>query len=88
MPGSEAVSTLHWPKNDILSFFKLLQKQVSWLDKRNFLHLLNESRCFAARLSKLQPPKLYKILHEYFVKPGTFFLQKFEKRQNIIFGPM
>ena len=33
MPGSEAVSTLHWPKNDILSFFKFLQKKVSRLDK-------------------------------------------------------
>ena len=33
MPGSEAVSTLHWLKNDILSFFKFLQKKVSRLVK-------------------------------------------------------
>ena len=33
MPGSEAVSTLHRPKNDILAFFKFLQKKVSWLNK-------------------------------------------------------
>ena len=35
MPGSEAVSTLRWPKNDILSFFKFLQKKVSRLVKNN-----------------------------------------------------
>ena len=34
MPGSEAVSTLHWPKNDILSFFKILQKKVPGLTKK------------------------------------------------------
>ena len=33
MPGSEAVSTTHWPKNDILSCFKFLQKKVSRLVK-------------------------------------------------------
>ena len=33
MPGSEAVSALNWPKNDILSYFKFLQKKVSWLVK-------------------------------------------------------
>ena len=26
-PGHEAVSTLHWPKNDILTFFKFLRKK-------------------------------------------------------------
>ena len=34
MPRSEAVSTLHRPKNDILSFFKFLQKKVSRLVKK------------------------------------------------------
>ena len=34
MPGHEAVSTLHRPKNDILAFFKFLQKKVSRLDKK------------------------------------------------------
>ena len=32
-PGHEAVSTLHWPKYDILAFFKFLQKKVSRHDK-------------------------------------------------------
>ena len=35
MPGREAVSTLHWPKNEILSFFKFLLKKGSRLDKKN-----------------------------------------------------
>ena len=46
MPGCEAVSTLHQPKNDMLEFFKFLQKKVSRLNKRNFLHLQNECRGF------------------------------------------
>ena len=33
-PGSETVSTLHRPKNDIPTFFKFLQKKVSRLDKK------------------------------------------------------
>ena len=33
-PRHEAVSTLHWHKNDILTFFKFLQKKVSLLDKK------------------------------------------------------
>ena len=89
MPGSEAVSTLHWPKNDILSFFKFLQKKVSWLDKRNFLHLLNESKCFATWFFQITTPKvIQKFAGVIFVKPGNFFLQKFEKRQNVISGLM
>ena len=34
MPGREAISTFHRPKNDILSFFQFLQKKVSRLDKK------------------------------------------------------
>ena len=33
-PGYEGVLTLHRPKNDILAFFKFLQKKVSRLDKK------------------------------------------------------
>ena len=33
MPGSKAVSTLDWPKKDILSYFEFLQKKVSLLVK-------------------------------------------------------
>ena len=33
-PGGETVSTLHWSKNDILSFFNFLQKKVFRLDKK------------------------------------------------------
>ena len=38
MPGREAVSTLHWPKNGIFSFFKFLQKKVLWLVKKVSAH--------------------------------------------------
>ena len=37
---------------------------------------------------KLQPPKLYQNFRNFFVKPGNFFLQKFEKLQHVIFGLM
>ena len=33
-PKQEAASTLHQPKNDILAFFKFMQKNVYWLDKK------------------------------------------------------
>ena len=33
-PGHNTVSILHWPKNDIPTFFKFLQKKVSRLDKK------------------------------------------------------
>ena len=53
MHGCKAVSTLHQPKNEILSFFKFLQKKVSRLGERNFLHLLNEERkLFSAKIWK------------------------------------
>jgi hypothetical protein len=47
-------------QNEILSFFKFLQKNVSRLDKRFFLQLLNKPRGFAT------PPKLFKIAQETF----------------------
>ena len=37
-PGSETVSTLHQPKNDIPTFFKFLQKKVSQLVKKAQAH--------------------------------------------------
>ena len=37
-PRGKTVSTLHWPKNDILTFFKFLQKKVSRLDKKAPAH--------------------------------------------------
>ena len=37
-PGSETVSTLHRPKNDIPTFFKFLQKKVSQLVKKAPAH--------------------------------------------------
>ena len=83
---STDVSTLDWPKNEILSFFKFLQIKVSQLDKRIFLHLLNESWGLATWFFRITT-KLYKYV-QFFDKPGNFFLQKVEKWQNVIFGPM
>ena len=37
-PRRETVSTLHWSKIDILSFFKFLQKKVFWLDNKAPAH--------------------------------------------------
>jgi hypothetical protein len=53
MPGREAVSTLHLPKNDIVSFFKFLQKTVYW--QRNLQHL-NKSISFATCFFQITSP--------------------------------
>ena len=37
-PGGETVSTLHWPKNDIPTFFKFLQIKIFRLDKKAPAH--------------------------------------------------
>ena len=37
--GETVVSTLHWSKNDIMSFFNFLQKKVSRLDKKVPAHI-------------------------------------------------
>ena len=37
---------------------------------------------------KLQPTKMYKNVRNFFVKPGNFFLQKFEKLKHVIFELM
>ena len=41
MLGQEAVSTLQQVKNEILSFFKFLQKKVSGPDKKIPAHFCN-----------------------------------------------
>ena len=78
MPVRKTVSTLPWPKNDILSFFKFLQKKVSWLDKRNFLHLLNESRVLPHDFANYNPKSYKKMWRNLVDYPRNFFLQKFE----------
>ena len=78
MPGSEAVSTLHRPKNDILAFFKFLQKKVSWLNK-------NAPVLFCIVLgvviwkTHVAKPLDSSVQEFFFLKLGNFFLQKFEK---------
>ena len=73
MPGREFVSTLHWPENDSLSFFKFLQKKVSWLGKRNFLHLLNESRGFATWFPQITTPKVIQKCWKLFCQAVKLF---------------
>ena len=80
-PEQEIVSTLHRPKNDILPFFRFLQKKVFRLDKKAPAHFYTTLGVVIC--------KHHSIGEEIsFVKPGNFFLQKFEKCQNVIFGPM
>ena len=84
MPGREAVSTLHRPKNGIMEFFKFLQKKVSRLDKRNLLHSLNEYE-WTWFLQITTPFCNYtKIYRKFFVRAGNYFLQKFEKFHFVI----
>ena len=58
MPVRNAVSTLHKPKNDIISFIKFMQKKVFWLDKINLLHSMNESKDFATQFLQITTPKV------------------------------
>ena len=67
LPGQETVSALRQLKNDILPFFKFLQKKVSWLDKKASVHRarlkssLNLHKCGSCVLhySVLYLPLLY-----------------------------
>ena len=45
-------------QNDIPTFYKFLQKKVSRLDKRNFLHLLNECRALPTWFMQITTPKV------------------------------
>ena len=45
-------------QNDIPTFSKFLQKKVSKLDKRNFLHLLNECRGLTTWFFQITTPKV------------------------------
>ena len=74
-----AVLSLHLPKNDILQFFQFLQKKVFRLEKKVSLHFwitLGVVNC------KTDDRFIQIVQKIYFVKPGIFFLQKFE---NVIF---
>ena len=56
---------------------------------RDFLQLLNECRGFATQLLQISTTNIFiKICRSLFVKPENFFLEKFEKGQNVIFWPM
>jgi hypothetical protein len=84
MPGYEAVSTLHWPKNDILSF---LQKKVSRLDKINFLHLLNKCRGFATYCFQIATPKVIQKCTEAFLsRLETFFCRNLKNDRMSFLG--
>ena len=82
----EAGSTLHQSKNKIPTFFKFFQKKVSRLDKRNFLHLLNECRGLATCFLQITTPQTcLTMCRSFFVKPENFFMQKHKKWLTVIF---
>ena len=93
MPGNQVVSTLHQPKNDILVFFKFLQKKVSLLDKKAPAHFCIIWGVVIWKNQVAKPLDLFsksrKII-SYAKKPvhtaKNFFLQKFEKCQDVILG--
>ena len=63
MPGSERVSTSYGPTNEVLPFFKFLQKKVSQIGKKN---PLQKSCRKTSRYTEIS-----------FVNLENFFLQKF-----------
>ena len=75
---------------------KMTFQHFSNFCKKKFLGLIKGISCtYGMNLEvlphdfcKLQPLKLKKLCRSLFVKPGNFFLQKFEKCWNVIFGPM
>ena len=67
---STDVSTLDWPKNEILSFLKFPQKKVSQLDKRIFC---TESRGLATWFFKITTPELYKYVQDLLWQAGEHF---------------
>ena len=82
MPGSQVVSTLHQPKNDTLSFFKFLLKKVSPLDKRNFMHLLNKSKCFVIWFLQLTTLKIIQKCALAFLSSRDFFFSRASPAQK------
>ena len=80
MPIDLGVLTLHWLKNDILQFFKFLQKKVSRLEKKVFPHFwINLGGC-KLQNSCGKTSRFIQIVQKiYFVKPGNFFLRKFQR---------
>ena len=81
MPRNETVSTLHRPTNEVLSSFKFLQKKDSWLEKK-FPTLIKWIYWFCHLMFANFNPQSYKEVCQDF-----FFLQKFEKWENVVFGP-
>ena len=80
MPRCEAVSTLHWPKIEILPFIKFLQKKLSQLEKIIVCtYCMNLDVLTHIFFSNHNPPKLYKNVQELFCQAWKLFLQKFKK---------
>ena len=78
-PGTGTISTLHWLNNDILSFFKLLQKKVSQLVKKAQAHFYPTLGVVICKNHMVRPlhsfNKYRKIL---FSSMETFFCRNLE----------
>ena len=57
----------------MLSFFKFLQKKVSWLKIRNLLHWLNDSRGFATWCLQITTPKVIQKCWKLFCQAVKLF---------------
>ena len=72
-------SPLHLSWRDILSFFKFLRKKVYWLNKKLPAHFCLDWDCNLQKLCDKTSRFIQRVQEISFVKPGNFFLQKFEK---------
>ena len=83
-PGHETVSTLHWPKNDILPFFKFLEKKVFRLDKKMPAYYYTTLGVVICKKYVARPLHSFNKCKMFFDKPGNFFRLKFEKCSKVV----
>ena len=78
-PGHGTISTLHWLKNDILSFFKFLQKKVSQLVKKAPAHFYPTLGVVICKNHVVRPLHSFKKHRKFlFSNLETFFCRNLE----------
>jgi hypothetical protein len=87
MPGSEAVSTLDWPKIDILSFFKFLETKFSRLDKKANTHLCITLRFVSWKNHAAKPLDSFNKYRKFLLSSQeTTFCRNLKKDRMLFLG--
>ena len=86
-PRHKTVSTLHWPKNDILPFLKFLQKKVFWLDNKVLAHFYTTFGVVICKNKVGRPLHLFIKCRKFlFLSLETFFCRNLKNITMSFFG--